>query len=101
MHPANVLRDRFALWAMNGLLGYRGTDRKAAVLAHNAYEFADAMLAARGTSESPLADLRDRIAEMAMNGLLAAEGTTAKPVVTARMAFEIADAMIAGRKHST
>src|SRR4051812_20767111 len=91
-------RDRFAIMAMNGLLGYRGTDRKPIILGRNAYELADAMLAARGTETGPLAVLRDRIAELALNGLLICDGTSARPATTARIAYEIADALLEARE---
>jgi hypothetical protein len=94
--PGLSPRDRFAVMAMNGLLAFRGTDRKPIILGRNAYELADAMMAARGDGGVD-ATLRDRIAELALNGLLVCDGTGARPATTARLAFEMADAMLAAR----
>jgi hypothetical protein len=86
------LRDRFAYQAMSALLSMRGTARKPAVLSRVSYDFADAMVAARGSSGPPT--LRDRIAELAMNGLIASEGTGIKLAVVGRLSYELADAML-------
>jgi hypothetical protein len=49
MHPGMSLRDWFAGQALAGLTnGARGTGWRKSELAKNAFEFADAMLAARG-----------------------------------------------------
>jgi hypothetical protein len=95
MNPALSLRDEFAFAAMGALLTYRGTERKPAVLAKNAYHVADAMLRARG-AEGPTT-LRDDLARRALAGLIAGEGISVKLEITCRIAYELADGMLAVR----